>query len=108
MQKDESTVCSREQSGVLVVNTESDREDREDVEDEDAEKRRADRARDGLVRARTLPGRERDELDAAVGVEREHERLCEVPKPPDERLAPLEIRETLCGARRRREVTEES
>ena len=51
------------------------------------------------MRARTLPGGQRDELDPAVGVEREDKRLCEVPKAPDERLTPMEVLETLCGAR---------
>ncbi len=93
------TVCSREQRGVLVINTQANCEDCQDVEDEDAKERRADSTRHGLVRARTLPGCERDQLNATVGVERKHERLCEVPEAPDERLAPLEVRETLCGAR---------
>ena len=89
------TVCSREQRGVLVVDAQADRQDSEDVEDEDAEERRADRTRDGLVRGRALARRERDELDAAVRVERVHERLRKRAEAADERLAVLEIRETL-------------
>ena len=97
--RERRTVCSREQRGVLVIDAQADRQDSEDVEDEDAEEGRADCARHGLVRARALPGGQRDELDSAVGVEREDERLCEVPKAPDERLTPMEVLETLCGAR---------
>ena len=47
------------------------------------------------MRVRALARGEGDELDAAVGVERVHERLRERAEAADERLAVLEIRETL-------------
>ena len=43
-----------EQSRVLIVDAQANREDREYIEDDDAEERRPDRARDGLVWARAL------------------------------------------------------
>lgn len=47
------------------------------------------------MRVRALARGEGDELDAAVRVERVHERLCECTEAADERLAVLEVRETL-------------
>ena len=89
------TVRRIKERGVLPGDAEPNGEHREDVEDEDAEERRADRTRDGLVRGRALARRERDELDAAVRVERVHERLCERTKAAHESLSVVEVRETL-------------
>ena len=47
------------------------------------------------MRVRALARGEGDELDAAVRVERVHKRLRERAEAADERLAVLEVRETL-------------
>ena len=89
------TIGGGEQRGVCVVDAQANRKHREDVEDDYAEERRPDCTRDGLVRARTLPGCERNELDASVRIERVNEGLREVSEAANKRMVIVEVCETL-------------
>lgn len=81
-----------------MIDTQPDRQHREHVEQHDPEERRLDRAGDRLVRSGCLASSERDELDAAVRVERPDEGLGEGSESSEEGLIVVEVRETLQGS----------
>ena len=93
------TVGGREERGILVVDTQSNRQHRKDVEDDNAEERRADGARDGLVGVSALSGCDRNKLDAAVRVKRVYEGLREGAEPANECLSIVEVGQSLWRGR---------
>lgn len=89
------TVGCAEERRVVPVDAEANREDGENVEEHDAHEGRANGARDGTVRLCRLARGERDELDAAIGVEGVSEGLRERGEAADDGLAVVEVCQAL-------------